>query len=95
MMSRLFQNHGHTGRPSPQTHHAEKSDHRDCAAAEGFAIAQQSQQAPQPRQRAYGACWVGFREVNYCALDFDKGGRCSQERLVPAGWQESGGYCVR
>jgi len=61
-----------------------------------LALAQRSQQLPQPRQPGQW-CPVGWMASgNYCVPGSDKApaaipknGRC------PAGWRESGSYCIR
>jgi hypothetical protein len=59
-----------------------------------LAIAQQSQQLPQPRQPGQW-CSVGW-VAGYCVPGSDKAPAAIPKKdWCPAGWRESGSYCIR
>ena len=61
-----------------------------------LAIAQRSQQLPQPRQPGQW-CPVGWMASgNYCVPGSDKApAAIPKNGWCPAGWRESGSYCIR
>jgi hypothetical protein len=61
-----------------------------------LAIAQQSQQLPQPRQPGQWcpAGWVA--SGSYCVPGSDKAPAANPKKgWCPSGWRESGSYCIR
>src|SRR6516165_9723682 len=61
-----------------------------------LALAQQSQQLPQPRQPGQW-CPVGWvASGSYCVPGSDKApAAIPKNGWCPAGWRESGSYCIR
>lgn len=61
-----------------------------------IAIAQQSQQLPQPREPSQW-CPVGWvTSGNYCVRGSDKAPAAIPKKgWCPSGWRESGSYCIR
>jgi hypothetical protein len=61
-----------------------------------LAIAQQSQQLPQPRRPGQW-CPVGWMASgSYCVPGSDKApAAIPKNGWCPAGWRESGSYCIR